>query len=188
MSPVLIRLFLVALCIGAGASFAAVGAAPAVGQNLSFEVASVRPNGRPVSGPGGDPSAIPMIYARDNGRFRAVNTDLRFLVHYAYSLQLFESVEGDFALLDQRFDVEAVAGEAIEATPLGEEGPIKAMLRALLMDRFNLVVRWEQREEVVSRLVRHSADARLGPGLRRTELACESGNATSGANAARCNF
>jgi uncharacterized protein (TIGR03435 family) len=46
------------------------------------------------------------------------------------------------------------------------------MLRALLLERFKLVVHTEKREQPVYALVTARSDGRLGPNLKRSTLTC----------------
>ena len=76
----------------------------------SFEVAAVRPNN---SGPFG----LAPLQVQPNGSVFASNVPLRGLIWYAYGLASYESIEGDSAYLEKRFDVNAKA-----ATPPNQEG------------------------------------------------------------------
>jgi len=66
----------------------------------------------------------------------------------------------------ERYTLEARAERAVSAAEMG------AMLRTLLAQRFKLTVRVETRELPVYALVLARSDRRLGPELRRSEMAC----------------
>jgi uncharacterized protein (TIGR03435 family) len=117
----------------------------------TFEVASVKPN----------TSGAPMVSVRTlpGGGFQAINQTLRGLIQFAYGLRAFQ-LTGPSWIDDARFDVTATAGR------MPMPGELQLMLRALLADRFKLVVRNETRESPVYNLVLTRNDGRLGPGLR----------------------
>lgn len=140
----------------------------------SFEVASVKPN---KSGSGGT------LGFESGGRFRAINTTLWRLIGEAYAdapgsypfsrpLPRFRIVGGPSWIDAERFD--------IEAKPEGEPDAAQthAMLRALLADRFRLLVHSETRALPIYNLVRARADGRLGPQLRLSNVDCAALRAT----------
>jgi uncharacterized protein (TIGR03435 family) len=123
----------------------------------SFEVASIRRNlsrtqlGSGLAGP------------QPGGRFIAREATLQRLVGDAYDV---EEVEGGPAWVrSDRFDVNARgAGQS--------QDDIRRMLRALLADRFKLVVHRESREMPVYTLTTARADRRLGPRLQPSDPKC----------------
>ena len=129
----------------------------------SFEVASVRIT------QSGEPQSVPPF--QPGGRVTLTNRTLRYLVQFAYSsidsqLQDFQIVGGpDWADRD-RFDVLA----KMEGSPPPEPATAdlaRVMLRTLLAERFQLMVRHESRDMPVYALMIVRTDGRLGPGLRR---------------------
>ena len=56
---------------------------------------------------------------------------------------------------------------------------VPAMLRALLAERFKLVVHTEVRESPVYELVLARSDGRLGPALRKAAIDCEAAEAAA---------
>jgi uncharacterized protein (TIGR03435 family) len=133
------------------------------GQPTAFDAASVKPN------TSGD---VRMRGGTRGRTYNAVNLPLRRLIATAYELQLEEfRLVGEQPLLSQRFDVTATIPE--NASP--RQVPI--MLRALLADRFKLVVHAETREAPVLELRMERGDGRLGPGLRRASLDCAAAEA-----------
>ena len=158
-------MFLLAILIAAGSLQAQDGrsggsAAPSRPQ---FEVASIRQN-RSLS--------PPLAGFRPNG-FEAVNATARQLITLAYASDpqnVVDEIIGGPAWLDgERFDVfarGAIADGAVTQT----QG--RAMLQALLVDRFNLRVHRENRERPVYRLVMAPGDRRGAAGLKRAPLDC----------------
>lgn len=124
----------------------------------AFEVTSVKVN---TSGrPGSDVSFRP-------DQFVAVNVTLRQLLAEAHSLETFRIVGGPDWIDRERFDVQARA-----QTPVAR-GEALPMLQALLVDRFALKARVEQRERPIYALVLASRDGKLGPRLTpAVESAC----------------
>ena len=133
-----------------------------------FEVAAVKPN---KTG-----SAKVMIRTQPGGRFTAENVTLRSLILFAYRLQPLQLAGGPGWLDSDRFDVLAKAdvdaGDLFEAERRGEDSPVQLMLRTLLRQRFNLVVRTETRELPVYALVRARSVGKFGPGLQTSSGEC----------------
>jgi bla regulator protein BlaR1 len=130
----------------------------APGDQLAFDVASVRPN---VSG---DLRAT--LQAMPGGRFVATNAPLRTLIREAYALQAFQMSGGPGWLDFDRFDI--VAKSEKNPTPV----QARVMLRALLAERFQLTVHTETRDLPLYALTLARADGKLGPQLRRTGTDC----------------
>ena len=136
---------------------------PAPQAGAVFEVASIKRNrdGGPVAG----------LRRVPGGRFEATNIQLSTLISYAYQLQPFELDGGPSWLMDDRWDILAkIDGDPPPVLP----GTVDAMAiatRALLADRFKLVLRRETREIQVYQLIRAS-DGRLGKGLRPSTVDC----------------
>jgi uncharacterized protein (TIGR03435 family) len=136
--------------------------------DLAFEVISIRPNKGPaVGGPiGGGLGFRP-------GRFSAENITLQQVLTYAYELQSYEILGGPDWVTRDRFDIAATmppppTGFDPRDTPARNRG----MVRALLADRFNLVVHEERREMPVFELILARDDRRLGARLRPFEGEC----------------
>jgi uncharacterized protein (TIGR03435 family) len=142
--------------VGVGApSPSAAGAAA----NVTFEVASVKPN------KSGDQRV--MIQMPPSGRYTATNVALRMLLRQAFDVQDFQIVGGPNWLASDRFD--------IVAKPPEGTGPeqIRPMVRALLADRFKLVAHTETREMPIYSLVVARADGKLGSKLSPAKVDCE---------------
>jgi uncharacterized protein (TIGR03435 family) len=115
----------------------------------AFEAASVKPN----------PSATGVNIGIQNGRMRFTGVTVRQLLVRAYGVQPFEIIGGPGWLSSDRFDLVA---KAPERATLAE---INLMIRALLVDRFGLSARVEQRESPVFMLVVNRDDGKLGPAI-----------------------
>src|SRR4051812_29224427 len=113
------------------------------------------------------------------GRFVASNVSLQVLIAAAYGdgpplspnrMVLNEKwiggvAGGGYATAD-RFDIVAKADDTLT------DGQFKSALRALLTDRFKLVVHHESRELPIYAMVMDRADRRLGPRLKRSDVDC----------------
>ena len=120
-------------------------------QGPAFEVATIKPSGA---------DSPPMSMRRlPGGRFLTSNTPLPMLIAWAYGVddgRLFGVPKG----LDAGFDVVAKASEAEPAA-----GQMQLMMRALLAERFKLVVHQETRELTAYELVNDTG----GPKVRVVE-------------------
>lgn len=130
-----------------------------------FEVASVRPSPTTTAFP--RPSSTLEWSSR---RFTASRLALPFLISEAYDLPRYRIEGGPGWMQSEEFD--------IAATFAGGDGrdQRRAMLRALLRERFGFVAHLEERETRVYELVLAREDGRLGPRLTRPDNAvdCES--------------
>lgn len=135
-----------------------VAAPAAQSPEPAFEVVSIKRN---VS------ASFPVgPEVRRGGSFVATNATLERLVRFAYDLPEYRLAGGPDWLRRDRFDLEARAGHDASA----EE--IRRMVRALLRDRFQLVVHQEQREGPIYTLSVARNDKKLGPNLRLSEAGC----------------
>ena len=118
---------------------------PLVEAESLFEVASVKPSESTREG-----NSI-----RNNpGRFQTTNTTLRQLIRYALGIQDFQIAGGPAWLNEARFDITAT-NEQTDPPPIGPAdlkgnalriARIRARLRHLLEERFQLELREEERE------------------------------------------
>jgi uncharacterized protein (TIGR03435 family) len=133
---------------------------------MKFEVASVKPN---KSNDG-----RVMIGMQPGGRYTATNVPLRQLIRQAYQVQETQLVGGPEWIRTERFDITARAEANFTPAPPGSTspGPLQYMLRALLADRFKLVVHNETRELPVYALTLARGDGKLGPKLRVSTTDC----------------
>ena len=135
--------------------------APAAGpaaQAPPFDVTSVKRN---TSG------ETRIRFETPPGRMTAVNVPIRFLIRQAYRLPEVRIIGGPSWLDTDRFDVLATT-----TTSAASSETIRQMLRALLAERFGLVVHTEAREMPIYALVVDKDDGRLGPNLRRSATEC----------------
>ena len=104
------------------------------------------------------------------GRYRAIGFTLAALIRNAYRVQEFQIVDGPDWINSERFNVEATyADDPAAPTPRGQ---VDLMLRALLAERFQLVVRDDKRERPVYALVFARPDRRFGPQLQKASVDC----------------
>jgi len=110
-------------------------------QKLEFDAASIKPNTSESDRAG---------YERPpgSGRFIATNNALEMLITTAYKLKDFQISGGPTWIKSAHYDVTAESPQT-QVTP----EQFRAMLRALLADRFKLVVHTETREVPVYALV-----------------------------------
>lgn len=144
--------------------------APRPAETQSFEVASVRPN---KSEGASSLSSLSGVRTLPGGTVIATNMPLHTLIEFAYGLDvLYERVEGKSSLLNQNFDVNAKAAGDVPRGEFRKVGPVNLMMRNLLIDRFKLVVRLEERSQQGYALVRAKPDGSLGAGIRPSDLKC----------------
>jgi uncharacterized protein (TIGR03435 family) len=134
----------------------------------AFEVASIKPNN---SGDG-----RVMIGLQPGGRFTATNVPLRLLIRNAYQLQDFQIVGGPSWIGSEHYDIVAKGEDGLPPEPpsLDRTSPnrVQLMIRALLAERFQLVVHNETRELPIYALVLARSDGKLGPQLQKSEVDC----------------
>jgi len=131
-----------------------VAQSPATGP--TFEVASVKP-----TKPG-----VPLQFVRSPGRF-TMRAPLRVLIQNAYQLlQDAQVVGGPSWWTSETFDIDAT----VAGNPPQDQIPL--MLRALLADRFKLVVHTERRELPIYALVLARRDGKLGARIRPGTFGC----------------
>jgi uncharacterized protein (TIGR03435 family) len=125
---------------------------------LTFEVASIKPN----------PSTAQQMVIRvtPSGGIDAASVIPRLLIRFAFSIDNSLIVGAPDWISSERYDVVARApdGTGIDGT--------RAMLRALLAERFKLRTHVETREMSVYLLTTARADKRLGAQMRPTQVAC----------------
>jgi uncharacterized protein (TIGR03435 family) len=151
------RMALAALVV-AGAVLSAQTTTPIpTSTDAAFDVASVKPN------KSGERNSSTSGRA---GGFTATNVTGQQLIIFAYRLRQFQLASGPSWLGSDRFDIQA-------RVPEGAKQDNPAMTRALLRDRFKLVVHTEIKQEQVYALVVDRADGRLGPQLKPSARNCQ---------------
>jgi uncharacterized protein (TIGR03435 family) len=133
----------------------------------AFEVASIKPNN---SGDGR------VMMQNQPGRYIATNVTLRLLIRNAYQLQDFQITGGPSWLASDHFDINAKVPDEFRAmappAPGSGPGPLQLMIRALLAERFKLVVHNETKESPIYALILARSDGKLGPGLKKSVVDC----------------
>ena len=158
MHRVFLRVVVVALASQFPLAFQAQSPATPAG-SAAFEVASVKRN------TSGDQRVA--IQIQPGGLFKATNVTLRLLLGNAYRGEA-SRIEGWPSWFNSdRFDI--VAKAEGDAPP----DQFRAMLRALLQERFKLSVHHETRELPIYALVLARRDGKLGPHLRPAAVDCD---------------
>ena len=139
----------------------AISIAEAQRGDISFDVASIRPN---TSGAlGGRFRVFP------GGRLRVRNFTLRRLVARAYGIDIRQVLNGPPWIDRERFDIEATVGDiGVQA----DDVLVRAMLRNLLAERFQLQTTFEARETRYYALVVVNQQAELPRGIRPSAVSC----------------
>jgi uncharacterized protein (TIGR03435 family) len=134
----------------------------------AFEVASVKPNRS-----GGPARPI----ATQGGRLTIVNLPLREIIRAAYQVADYQLLGGPDWIRSTRFDVTAKAEQNLPPFPPppafnAPNHPALPMLRALLAERFKLVVHHESRTLPIFALELARPGGPLGPQLERSAVDC----------------
>ena len=125
---------------------------------VKFEVASVKRSA--------DDAAASVIRAVA-GQFQTVNIPLRVIIQQAAQVAP-ELIVAPEWTRTERYDVTAKIPSTVQMGP----GVMPAMLRALLEERFHMVVRWETRELPLYHLVRAREDGPVPRGLNAPSPQC----------------
>ncbi len=160
------RAFAVAVAVvSTGAVGLHAGQDPPTPPPTSFEAASVKPNRS------GDPDSS--VRRQPGGRFNTVNAPLRSLITLAYQLQGFQLVGAPDWVGNERFDIVAkIEGDPPPMPPGSPSDPMILAVRALLAERFKLVVHRETRQLDIYALVVATPDGKPGRALRQTTQDC----------------
>jgi uncharacterized protein (TIGR03435 family) len=130
-----------------------------------FEVASIKRNPTGVGGP-------TTTQIQPGGRFIATNIPVLLLIGQAYQVQGYRLFGGPHWITTDRFDINTKAN--VELFPRAGVRPLDGALRALLAERFKLIVHFETRQLPIYELVLARSDGRLGPNLTRSSTTdCE---------------
>lgn len=101
------------------------------------------------------------------GGIIVTNNTLRSIIRNVWNLNALQIVEGPAWIDSDRFDIVATA----PGNPTRDQ--VVAMAKAMLAERFKLVVHNESRPLPVYALVMARPDGRLGPNLRRSTANCD---------------
>lgn len=132
----------------------------------TFEVASIKPNNSGAADGG--------IRVQPGGRFAWTNMTLKQLIATAYGFDQREVIGGPGWLGQEHFDVIAkvdAGTSALDAT--GSPGPLFAMLRALLEERFELRAHRESADRPIYALVRARPAERAARRLLASNIDCD---------------
>jgi uncharacterized protein (TIGR03435 family) len=152
------------LAVGAFSTLRAQAPAPDT-KPPAFEVASVKPN---KSGENGG-----VMTGLLTSQFKATNVLLRQFITFAYQVQGFQIEGGPSWIGSDRFDIVAKAeGNPPPQVPGGPPGPLRLMMRALLADRFKLILHHQTKELPIYALVMAKVDKTLGPQMHRSATDC----------------
>lgn len=147
---------------------------PVIGNTVTFEVASIKRN---------NSGGLAMNSGRPfKGRaYTATNVALRNVIALAYGIPVARVLGGPSWVGAAGTDLRFVGGDRFDISATLPQGSsvdqVPAMLRALLADRFKMVVRNEVREAPMYALIVARADGRLGPQLRKASIDCEAAQA-----------
>jgi uncharacterized protein (TIGR03435 family) len=144
--------------IGIDVSRPLAAQSPAAGAP-TLEIVSIKPNPTGRSG-------MTSTRILPGGRLILTNMQVRLLIGTAYRVQSYRLVGGPRWIETESFDI--VAKVNGELTPTGGQRPFDAALKALLADRFKLVVHTETKQLPIYELVLARRDGRLGPNLIRS--------------------
>jgi uncharacterized protein (TIGR03435 family) len=132
----------------------------------SVKVASEQSRGRPRTL---EEVSIPIVRVLPGGRIESYGHTLRNLIAWAYDVNtLFQRIDGKEEVLETEFVISAKA-----PTPSLTPAEAKAMVRALLAERFQLQLGQQPREMDGYLMVPSREGARPGPGLRSFTGDCE---------------
>ena len=134
-----------------------------IAQEARFAAASIRRN---LSADAGS-----AVGRRPGGRLEAQNATLRELILFAYPIQDIQLAGGPAWVNSDRWNISAVLDETRAAAP-DSRAQTTVALRALLADRFKLVLRPEVRELSVYALVRVREGGAPGPSLTASTVDC----------------
>lgn len=154
-------LIILGLCISNGAATSLQVAVQDTAPGKTFDVASVRVNRSGTTQSRTNRSATGVTI---------INQTLRPIIQLAYGIQQPARIIGapNWTEVD-RFDVDARGS-------IGGLDDFRAMMQALLADRFKLVAHADRRNMPVYSLVRARSDGRLGPSLTPSSRICPQAN------------
>jgi len=155
------RLTVLLMAVATFNVFAQTPPSSAVGP--TFDVVSVKP-GTQVIGPGFRSGII----TQPDGRFLAENAAASVLIAGAYP----PAIPADIVGLPGWATSERYTVSAASSLPRPTSDEKLGMLRAMLADRFKLLVHIENREQQVYNLVVARSDGRLGPNIKPSEADC----------------
>jgi uncharacterized protein (TIGR03435 family) len=143
---------------------------PFVKNTATFEVVSVKPNRS-----GG--LAMNLGRGFKGGTYTAANVALRNVIALAYGIPIERVLGGPEWIGAASTDLRFIGGDRFDLSATLPQGSsvdqVPAMLRALLADRFKMVVHNEVRAAPIYALVVARRDGRLGPQLNKASIDCD---------------
>jgi uncharacterized protein (TIGR03435 family) len=137
---------------------ALVTAQDATSQNVAFDVASVKES-RSLELDG--------FFRSTPGRFTVTNLSVRWILRYAFRLRDYQVIDAP-AWTETRYDVDARFSDGAAT-----DEHVRGMLQRLLVDRFALKARHEQRPIRLYELRQARAGGAVGPKLILASKACD---------------
>lgn len=131
----------------------------------TFDVVSIKPSPPSAGNPFGFP-VIGNIRMEAGGRVTATAATLRDLVRRAYDVQDFLLFGGPEWVNQDRFDIIATPAPGVSRPEA-----VRAMMRAMLADRFKLVVRTDVREMPIYEM-HVLRSGQLGPAIKPSTIDC----------------
>jgi uncharacterized protein (TIGR03435 family) len=127
---------------------------------VRFDVISVKPNPTGRAG-------MTQTRVLPGGRYIATNMPIRLLIGQTYQVQSYRLIGGPAWIETDAFDI--VATTSRDLSPANGQRPLGDALKALLAERFKLVVHTETRQLPAYALVLAGKDGKLGPNMARSE-------------------
>ena len=134
------------------------------------------PAGPPANGPTFDVVSIKRVtdirtrhrWGEDpGGKFVLSGTSILPAIQAAYPADVPDLIGAPAWRASESYDLTAQAGREVPKEQM------TAMLRAMLADRFKLLVHYEMQERPVYALMIARADGRLGPNIKKSDLDCD---------------
>jgi uncharacterized protein (TIGR03435 family) len=145
----------------------ATSAADAAGAAMRFEVASIKRIEQVT-----DRAVAVRLGGGGEGNYFRHTGSIRLLIQQAYQIPFIRQLGGPDWIRQDTYSINAKIPDEAARTPENT----RRMLRALLADRFKLVVREEEQELPIFVLVHARGDRTPGPGLQPFTKDCPSGN------------
>jgi uncharacterized protein (TIGR03435 family) len=147
------------LCMAGGQQIVAQAPMPQASAAATFDVVSIKRNTTDAR--------ESRVNVRPDGGLTLVNLSVIFLINRAYPH------DGGIVGLPAWAQTERYDVRTTSSLPNATTDQSLAMVRAMLADRFGLVVHMESHEQPAYDLLLARSDRRLGPGLKPLDLDCE---------------
>jgi uncharacterized protein (TIGR03435 family) len=134
-------------------------------KRLAFDVASVKES---------ESLELDGVFRTGPGRFTVTNLSARWILRYAFRLRDYQVIDAP-SWTETRYQVEATFSDAGAS-----DDEVRGMVQRLLIDRFALRARIEQRNIAVYSLEKARANGALGPKLTPSSVDCHKPAADGG--------